>query len=69
MRLETNPEAQTIEMRGPIGDFDGGISADDFRDCLKEHAGADVTIHLDSREGPSVTDWPCTTRSCSTRAK
>ena len=55
MRLETNPEAQTIDMRGPIGDFDGGISADDFRDCLKEHAGADVTIHLNS-EGGSVSD-------------
>ncbi len=55
MRLETNPEKQTIEMRGPIGDFDGGISADDFRDCLKDHAGADVTIHLDS-QGGSVSD-------------
>ena len=25
MRLETNPEAKTITMRGPIGDFDGGM--------------------------------------------
>ena len=55
MRLETNPENKTIEMRGPIGDFEGGISADDFRDCLKDHAGADVTIHLDS-QGGSVSD-------------
>ena len=55
MRLETNPENKTIEMRGPIGDFEGGISADDFRDCLKDHAGADVTIHLDSQVG-SVSD-------------
>ena len=55
MRLETNPEAKTITMRGPIGDFDGGISADDFRDCLKEHAGSDVTIQLQS-EGGSVND-------------
>jgi ATP-dependent protease ClpP protease subunit len=38
-------------MRGPVGDFDGGISADDFRDCLNEHAGQDVTIHLDSEGG------------------
>ncbi len=55
MRLETDPSSKTIQMRGPIGDFDGGISADDFRDCLNEHAGADVTIHLDS-QGGSVSD-------------
>ncbi len=55
MRLETNTDNKTITMRGPIGDFDGGISADDFRDCLKDHAGADVTIHLDS-QGGSVSD-------------
>ena len=55
MRLETNPEEKTIDMRGPIGDFEGGISADDFRDCLKDHAGSDVTIHLNS-EGGSVSD-------------
>ena len=55
MRLETDPTNKAITMRGPIGDFDGGISADDFRDCLKEHAGADVTIHLDS-QGGSVSD-------------
>ncbi len=51
MRLETDPSNKTIQMRGPIGDFEGGISADDFRDCLKEHEGADVTIHLDSEGG------------------
>lgn len=55
MRLESNPAENTITMRGPIGDFDGGISADDFLDVMKEHQGADVTIHLDS-EGGSVTD-------------
>ena len=55
MRLETDPANKAITMRGPIGDFDGGISADDFRDCLKEHEGSDVTIHLNS-EGGSVTD-------------
>jgi ATP-dependent Clp protease protease subunit len=51
MRLETDPNKKTIVMRGPIGDFEGGISADDFRDCLREHEGADVTIHLDSEGG------------------
>jgi len=51
MRLETDPSNKTIQMRGPIGDFEGGISADDFRDCLKEHEGSDVTIHLDSEGG------------------
>ena len=51
MRLETDPKNKTIQMRGPIGDFDGGISADDFRDCLREHEGSDVTIHLDSEGG------------------
>ena len=55
MRLETDPENKTIQMRGPIGNFDGGISADDFRDCLKDHAGSDVTIYLDS-QGGSVSD-------------
>lgn len=55
MRLETDPQNKTIQMRGPIGDFEGGISADDFRDCLKEHEGSDVTIHLDS-QGGSVSD-------------
>jgi ATP-dependent protease ClpP protease subunit len=51
MRLESDPANKTIQMRGPVGDFDGGISADDFRDCLNEHAGQDVTIHLDSEGG------------------
>ena len=55
MRFETDTKAGTMMMRGPIGDFDGGISADDFRDSLKEHNGADVTIELDS-EGGSVSD-------------
>lgn len=55
MRLNSDEEKGSIEMRGPIGDFEGGISADDFRDCMKDHAGANVTIHLDS-EGGSVTD-------------
>ena len=51
MRLETDPKNKTIQMRGPIGDFEGGISADDFRDCLRGHEGSDVTIHLDSEGG------------------
>ncbi len=51
MRLETDPANKTIQMRGPIGDFEGGISADDFRDVLKDHDGSDVTIHLDSQGG------------------
>lgn len=55
MRLESNPSNGTITARGMIGDFDNGISADDFRDVLAEHGGKDVTIHLDS-EGGSVSD-------------
>lgn len=55
MRLESNPEAGTITFRGFVGDYDNGISADDFRDVLAEHGGKDVTIHLNS-EGGSVTD-------------
>lgn len=55
MKLESNPEKQEITMRGFIGDYENGISADDFIDVLKEHAGQDVTIHLNS-EGGSVTD-------------
>jgi len=51
MRLESDPDNKTIIMRGPVGDFEGGLSADDFRDCLNEHAGQDVTIHLDSEGG------------------
>jgi len=55
MKLETNPTAKTITMRGGIGDFENHISADDFLSALSEHAGEDVTILLDS-EGGSVTD-------------
>ena len=55
MKLENNAENGTMECRGPIGDFDGGISADDFKTLLAEHDGRDVTIHLDS-EGGIVTD-------------
>ena len=55
MRFETDPKAKTMVMRGPIGDFDGGISADDFSSALTEHAGQDVTIELDS-QGGSVSD-------------
>ncbi len=55
MRLESDPNKGTITARGMIGDYDNAISADDFRDCLNEHAGKDVTIHLNS-EGGSVTD-------------
>lgn len=55
MKFETNPEAKTITMRGGIGDFENHISADDFLSALSEHAGQDVTIHMDS-PGGSVTD-------------
>lgn len=55
MRLTSNKETGEIVMRGGIGDYDGGISADAFRDVLAEHAGEDVTILLNS-EGGSVTD-------------
>ncbi len=55
MKLETNPVAGTITMRGGIGDFENHISADDFISALTEHAGEDVTILLDS-QGGSVTD-------------
>ena len=55
MKFETNPEAGTITMRGGIGDFENHIGSSDFMDALAEHAGSDVTIHLDS-EGGSVVD-------------
>ena len=55
MIFSTDPSAGTITMRGGIGDFENHISADDFQLALAEHAGADVTIHLDS-PGGSVTD-------------
>ena len=55
MKFETDIEAGTITMRGAIGDFENGISADDFRDALNEHSGGPVKIHLNS-EGGSVTD-------------
>ena len=55
MKLTSNVEKAEITMRGPIGDFDGGISADDFSGMLDQHAGQDVTIMLDS-EGGSVLD-------------
>lgn len=44
-----------MKMRGEIGDFENAISADDFIVALKEHAGADLTIELDS-PGGSVMD-------------
>jgi len=51
MKLE-GKEGQII-MRGMIGDFQNGVSADDFMDLMSEQTG-DVTIHLDS-EGGCVT--------------
>lgn len=42
-----------ITMRGMIGDFQNGVSADDFMDLMSEQTG-DVTIYLDS-EGGCVT--------------
>ena len=35
-----------ITMRGMIGDFQNGVSADDFMDLLADQSG-DLTIHLD----------------------
>jgi len=55
MKLENNTELHTMECRGGIGDYDGGISADDFKTLLAEHDGHDLTINLDS-EGGIVTD-------------
>lgn len=55
MKFETNPEAGTITVRGGIGDFENHIGSNDFMDALAEHAGEDITIHLDS-EGGSVVD-------------
>lgn len=55
MKLENNTELGTMECRGGIGDYDGGVSADDFKTLLAEHDGNDVVIHLDS-EGGIVTD-------------
>lgn len=54
MKFENNVENGTITFRGGVGDFEGSISADAFRDALNAHSG-DVTIHLDSAGG-SVTD-------------
>ena len=43
----------SITMRGMIGDFQNGVSSDDFMDLMAEQTG-DLTIHLDS-EGGCVT--------------
>ncbi len=55
MKFETNAEAGTITFRGGVGDFENHIGSNDFMDALSDHAGGDVTIHLDS-EGGSVVD-------------
>lgn len=52
--IKTNPEDNSIELRGPIGDFDGGISYQELRDALDQCNG-DITIKLDS-PGGSVTE-------------
>ena len=51
MKLEGEPGK--ITMRGMIGDFQNGVSADDFMDLLNDQEG-DLTIFLDS-EGGCVT--------------
>jgi len=55
MIFSTDVDKGEMTIRGGIGDFENHISADDFQLALAEHAGADVTIHLDS-PGGSVTD-------------
>ena len=55
MKLESDPQSKKIVMRGPIGDFEGGVSANDFSTLLADHEGQDVTIEIDS-EGGSVTE-------------
>lgn len=51
MALVNKTKSASIDMRGPIGDFEGGIAAQDFHDALQEHNGADVTLMLDSPGG------------------
>ena len=48
-------ENGVMTVRGAIGPFEDGISADQFLDALQEHNGADVKIELDS-PGGSVSD-------------
>ena len=54
MKLENNVEAGTMEVRGGIGDYEGFVSASDFKTLLAEHNGADITMTLSS-EGGCVT--------------
>lgn len=51
MALVNRIESNSIDMRGPIGEFEGGIDAQSFHDALNEHNGADVTLMLDSPGG------------------
>jgi len=51
MALVNRTESSSIDMRGPIGEFEGGIDAQSFHDALNEHNGADVTLMLDSPGG------------------
>lgn len=51
MALVNKVDSNAIDMRGPIGDFEGGIDAQGFHDALQEHNGADVTLMLDSPGG------------------
>jgi len=53
--FESNPEAGTMTIRGPIGDFEGAISAEDFLPALQDHNGKDILINLDS-PGGAVSD-------------
>lgn len=51
MGLANNTENGSMSIRGAIGDFEEGISAQSFHDALQDHNGADVTIMLDSPGG------------------
>jgi ATP-dependent Clp protease protease subunit len=51
MGLSNKAESGTMDIRGVIGDFEGGVPAQDFHDALQEHNGKDLTIMLDSVGG------------------
>jgi ATP-dependent protease ClpP protease subunit len=55
MKLENNVEAGTMEVRGGIGDYEGYVSASDFKTLLAEHDGGDIVMTLSS-EGGCVTE-------------
>lgn len=51
MRFENNVQNGTITARGVFGNMEDGISYEMFVEALDAHAGADVTINLDSPGG------------------